>query len=148
MKEIVASIVYFRSAKSVWDELNVQFKYSNDPHVYHSCKELITINQATLSVEAYYTKLKTIWQNLCDYRPAHDCVCREIKKLIENFGYEFIMIFLMRLNESLKSANPSNWASSWYYKGDFIDCSTRTPTIIRNHVETYFLMLLNLSHYL
>lgn len=67
-----------------WDELKDRFKQSNGPHVYQLRKELVTTNQGTLSVEACYTKLKTIWQNLCDYPLAGECSCGGINKLLEH----------------------------------------------------------------
>lgn len=86
--------------KDVWDELNTRFKQSNGPHVYQLRKKLVTTSQGSLSVESYYTKLKTIWQDLIDYRPTIDCSCEGIKPFIQHLDSEFVMIFLMGLNDS------------------------------------------------
>lgn len=51
-------------------------------------------------MESYYTKLKTIWQDLCDYRPIHECTCGGVKLFIEHMDFEFVMIFLMGLSDS------------------------------------------------
>lgn len=99
-KEIATSINYIGSVKAIWDELHTRFKQSNDPHVYQLSKELVTTSQGSLSVESYYTKLKTIWQDLIDYRPAIDCSCEGIKLFIQHLDFEFVMIFLMRLIDS------------------------------------------------
>lgn len=72
-KEIVASIVDIRSVKVVWDELRDRFKQSNDHSIYQFHKEMVTLRKGTMSVETYYTKLKTIWQDLTDYRPTTEC---------------------------------------------------------------------------
>lgn len=102
-KEIAASINYAGSTQEVWDELHTRFKQSNGPHIYQLRKDLITTAQGTSSVEAYYTKLKTIWQDLVDYRPTYDCSCGGIKPIIEHMESEFVMIFLMGLNDSYSS---------------------------------------------
>lgn len=99
-KEIVVSINYTRSANVVWDELHIRFKQSNGSHVYQLQKELVTMNQGTMSVESYYTELKTIWQYLCNYHPKYDCTCDGIKPFIDHLEYELVMIFLMGLSDS------------------------------------------------
>lgn len=102
-KEIAASINYIDSAQAVQDELHTRFKQSNGPHIYQLRKELVTTNQGTMSIESYYTKLKTIWQKLCDYRPALDCTCSGNKTFIEHLNSEFVMIIPMGLNDSYTS---------------------------------------------
>lgn len=53
-----------------------------------------------MCIEAYYAKLKTIWQELVEFRPVHLCTCGNLKSLIENLNYEYVMIFLMGLINS------------------------------------------------
>lgn len=52
-----------------------------------------------MSVETYYTKLKTIWQDLTDYRPTITCACDGLKPFLDHLDLEYVMIFLMGLNE-------------------------------------------------
>lgn len=59
-KEIAASIIYTGSVKAVWDELRDRFKQSSGPSIYQLGKELVTLRQGSMSIEAYYTKLKTV----------------------------------------------------------------------------------------
>ncbi|XP_022145891.1 uncharacterized protein LOC111015239 [Momordica charantia] len=99
-KEIAASIIYTGSAKDIWDELKERFQQSDAPRIFQLRKELVTTIQGTLSIEAYYTKLKTVWQELTDYRPTIDCTCSGLKSLSEFFQSEYVMTFLMGLNES------------------------------------------------
>lgn len=82
-KEIATSINYIRSVKVVWDELHTRFKQSNGPQVYQLHKELVTTSQGSMSVESFYTKLKTIWQDLIDYRPGFDCSCEGSKPFLQ-----------------------------------------------------------------
>lgn len=63
-KEIQASILYTTSAKSVWDELRTRFMQSNGPRQYQLRRELSTLTQDDMSVTQYFTKLKTLWDEL------------------------------------------------------------------------------------
>lgn len=53
-----------------------------------------------MSIEAYYTKLKTIWQDLEDFRPIPECKCEGVKPFLDHLHSEYVMIFLMGLNDS------------------------------------------------
>lgn len=64
---------------------------------------MVTTVQDNLSIEAYYTKIKTIGQDLNDYRPINDCTCGGLKSFIQHLDSEYIMIFFMGLNESYSS---------------------------------------------
>ena len=50
------------------------------------------------SISVYFTKLKTIWEELSNYRPV--CTCGGVKNLSSHYQMEYIMSFLMRLNDS------------------------------------------------
>lgn len=97
-KDITASIVYDGSVKDVWGELRDRFKQPNGPSIYQLRKEFVTLRQGNMSVEVYYTKLKTIWQDLNDYRPTDSCTCGGMKNFIKHLKSEYIMTFLMGLN--------------------------------------------------
>ncbi|KAA0054564.1 uncharacterized protein E5676_scaffold519G00110 [Cucumis melo var. makuwa] len=71
-KEIAASLVYHGSVKEVWDELKEIYRQSNGPHIYQLRRDLVTATQGSLSIEMYYAKITTIWQELVEYRPMND----------------------------------------------------------------------------
>lgn len=102
-KEIAASIVYKGSVKEVWKELEERFKQSNGPQVFQLRKELLTTSQGSMSVETYYTKLKTIWQNLVDFRPTITCTCDGLNTFLDYLDSEFVMIFLLGLSDDYAS---------------------------------------------
>ncbi|KAL5543790.1 hypothetical protein UlMin_007574 [Ulmus minor] len=59
--------------------------------------------QEQSSVSVYFTKLKTIWEKLSNYRPncsCGKCLCEGIKRLNEHHQMEYIMSFLMGLDDS------------------------------------------------
>lgn len=45
-------------------------------------------------------KLPLIWQELVEYQLIDECTCEGLKKMIDFLNVEFVMIFLMGLNES------------------------------------------------
>ncbi|XP_022871010.1 uncharacterized protein LOC111390234 [Olea europaea var. sylvestris] len=61
------------------------------------------ISASVIYSDAYFTKLKTIWEELSNYRPLCSrgkCVCGGNKKLVEHYQMEYVMSFLMGLHES------------------------------------------------
>ncbi|XP_022156861.1 uncharacterized protein LOC111023702 [Momordica charantia] len=63
-KEISASILFSESARDIWIDLNERFEKSNDPCIYQLKRALATLAQDQQSVSAYFTKLKSLWDEL------------------------------------------------------------------------------------
>lgn len=99
-KQIAASLIYTDCVKDVWDQLKRRYHQVSGSRIYQLRKDLVTTNQGLMSVEDYYAKLSTIWQELNEYRPLNKCVCDGSKTLFEHLDSEFVMTFLMGLNES------------------------------------------------
>ena len=53
-----------------------------------------------LTISSYFTKLKTLWGELKEFRPVPVCSCGGMKKLMEFQQQEYVFQFLMGLNES------------------------------------------------
>ena len=54
-------------------------------------------------VSAYFTKLKTIYDELGNFRPicnCGNCSCGGVRALTDHYQIEYVMSFLMGLNES------------------------------------------------
>ncbi|CAA0821968.1 Unknown protein, partial [Striga hermonthica] len=66
-KEIVEAFIYKKNAKQLWDELAKRYGESNSPLKYQLQKKIATFSQGTLTVPAYYTKLKCLWDE-------HSCI--------------------------------------------------------------------------
>lgn len=61
----------------------------------------MNLRQEQSSISIYFTKLKTIWEELGNYRPNCSCVkysCGGVKHLNEHHQMEYIMYFLMGLD--------------------------------------------------
>lgn len=65
-------------------------------------RELATLSQDQNSVSLYFTKLKSAWDELNQYRPvcSCSCTCSGTKLAIAFLEYEYLMNLLIGLNES------------------------------------------------
>lgn len=72
-KEISASVIYSDSAHDIWVDLKERFQQRNGPRIFQLKRELMNLTQGQMSVSVYFTKLKTIWEELSNYRPVCSC---------------------------------------------------------------------------
>ncbi|KAL0304654.1 UNVERIFIED_CONTAM: Retrovirus-related Pol polyprotein from transposon RE1 [Sesamum angustifolium] len=107
-KDIVEAFMYASSSRELWLELQRRYGRSNGPMLYQIQQELSTVSQGDLSVTAYLTKVKKLWNELSCLDPAPKCTCGkcicEISKVIspKNESTE-LMQFLMGLHEVYES---------------------------------------------
>ncbi|KAL5547625.1 hypothetical protein UlMin_002856 [Ulmus minor] len=102
-KEISASIMFASSAREIWLDLKDRFQQKNGPRIFQLKRELMNLRQDQNSVSIYFTKLKTIREELSNYRPncsCGKCSCGGVKHLNEHHQMEHIMSFLMGLDDS------------------------------------------------
>ena len=102
-KEISASIIFSDSACEIWLDLKDRFQQRNGPRIFQLRRELMNHMQDQSPVSVYFTKLKIIWEELNNYRPSCSCgkcTCGGVKKLNSHYQMEYIMSFLMGLNDS------------------------------------------------
>ncbi|XP_062028519.1 uncharacterized protein LOC133744425 [Rosa rugosa] len=91
--DIFDSVIYYTTAREVWEDLREHFSQSNAPRIFQIQREIAYLKQEQLSVAAYYTKLKDLWDELASYTDSI-CTCgvqQDRQKLMQ---------FLMGLNES------------------------------------------------
>ncbi|KAL5549734.1 hypothetical protein UlMin_004965 [Ulmus minor] len=102
-KEISASIIFSVFAYEIWLDLKDRFQKSNGPRIFQLRRELMNNVQDQNYVSVYFTKLKSIWEELSNYRPnctCGKCTCGGVKQLISHYQIEYIMSFLMGLHDS------------------------------------------------
>ncbi|RVW58109.1 hypothetical protein CK203_111120 [Vitis vinifera] len=75
----------------VWEDLCERFSQSNAPRIFEIQRDIACLRQEQLSVSAYYTKLKGLWDELASYNAAAHGAQQDQQKLMQ---------FLMGLNES------------------------------------------------
>jgi hypothetical protein len=102
-KKISASVIYLDTAFEVWQDLKERFTQSNGPRVYELQKAIASLSQDQCSVSTFYTKLKALWDELINFRPIPTCNCGALKVLLDYQHYEYVMKFLVGLNDSYAS---------------------------------------------
>nr|KYP43048.1 hypothetical protein KK1_035543 [Cajanus cajan] len=98
-KDLQASVIYSSSAAAIWNDLRIRFQQQNGPRVFQLRRDLMTLKQDSFSITHYFTKVKASWEELAEYKPLHTCGCGGIKYWIDYHQYEYVMLFLMGLNE-------------------------------------------------
>lgn len=63
---IAKSVLFLKSARSIWKDLEDRFGSSSITELYSLEQELAEISQNNQSVSEYYTKLKTVWDSIDD----------------------------------------------------------------------------------
>ncbi|KAL0303006.1 UNVERIFIED_CONTAM: hypothetical protein Sradi_6168700 [Sesamum radiatum] len=99
-KDIVESFLYTTTARELWVELETRFGQGNGPMVYQLKREISSIAQGTLSVSAYFSRLKKLWDELICLNPVPQCSCGASKEMTDINNEDHLMQFLMGLNET------------------------------------------------
>ncbi|KAF5480412.1 hypothetical protein F2P56_001165 [Juglans regia] len=102
-KNIASSILYIDVAADVWKDLQEHFSQRNRPRIFQLKKAISSLTQEQQSVSDYFTQLKAYWDELANYRQLPQCTCGIVKKNLEFQQEEYIMQFLMGLNDSFTS---------------------------------------------
>ena len=79
--------MFASSAREIWLDLKDRFQQKNGPRIFQLRRELMNLRQDQNSISIYFTKLKTIWEELSNYRPncsCGKCSCEGVKHLNEH----------------------------------------------------------------
>ncbi|XP_061341652.1 uncharacterized protein LOC133287968 [Gastrolobium bilobum] len=74
-KAIVDSLIYFSNVSDVWNDLRTRFQQANGPRIFQLKQEIASLHQGSLDVNTYYTKLKTLCEELQSHLPLPTCTC-------------------------------------------------------------------------
>nr|XP_009775954.1 PREDICTED: uncharacterized protein LOC104225791 [Nicotiana sylvestris] len=106
--DISQSVIYSKSAKSLWDEVNQRYGQANGAKMYEVQKDLSTISQGSSDVGSYFTRVKRLWNEMesldIDSFCVCDCKCGGKHKIIKKMKNQKLMQFLMGLNEVFNNA--------------------------------------------
>jgi hypothetical protein len=95
--ELADSVLSCNTPHAIWEDLHERFSLGNAPCIFQVQRDIYRIEQGQMSVAAYYTKLKGLWDELVSFN-SETCTCgaqNDRTKLIQ---------FLMGLNESYSGA--------------------------------------------
>ncbi|XP_076931965.1 uncharacterized protein LOC143597321 [Bidens hawaiensis] len=99
-KEIRTSVKYAVTAQDIWSDLKERFGNTSAPRAYELKQSLMTTKQEGVSVSAYFTKLRSLWDEIQLVFPIPTCNCKgcscEIGKQLYDFKqkeklYEFLL---------------------------------------------------------
>ncbi|KAL0421888.1 UNVERIFIED_CONTAM: Retrovirus-related Pol polyprotein from transposon RE1 [Sesamum latifolium] len=107
-KDIVNAYLYANSARSLWLELESRYGECDGPLLYKIQREIGSTKQGNLSVTAYYTQLKQLWDELVCLKPpamckCGRCICGSNEAKVEEIEASQLIQFLTGLNESYDS---------------------------------------------
>lgn len=99
-KQLRSSLAFMDNANEIWTELRERFSQQNGPRIYELKKALSNLTQEDDSVSIYYSRLKSLWDELSVYDPLPECTCGKLKLLLDRYYRDCAIQFLMGLNES------------------------------------------------
>ncbi|KAK2366753.1 putative mitochondrial protein [Trifolium repens] len=104
--EIASSIIWLDTAYQVWQELKNRFSQGDFVRISQLYSELYSLKQGQLSVTAYFTKMKIVWDELCNFRPIPNCTssdsgcCNVVNQIHQYRDNDFVLPFLQGLNDN------------------------------------------------
>uniref|UniRef100_A0A803P4N1 CCHC-type domain-containing protein n=1 Tax=Cannabis sativa TaxID=3483 RepID=A0A803P4N1_CANSA len=101
--EIAQSIMYFDLATEMWNDLAERFNEGNGPRIFQLQTQITRLQQGDQSVSAYFTKLKSLWDELKEFQPITTCTCGAMKVFLDCYNQNQVLQFLTGLNESFAS---------------------------------------------
>ncbi|XP_074287537.1 uncharacterized protein LOC141612620 isoform X2 [Silene latifolia] len=108
-EDLHASINFSGTVVEIWKELRDSYSTGNSPRVHQLTTELAECRQKKgQSVIDYYTKLKTIWDELANYSKVHQCTCGAAESIRKEREDERVHQFLMGLDNNLYGNIRSN----------------------------------------
>ncbi|XP_075521400.1 uncharacterized protein LOC142554622 [Primulina tabacum] len=81
-RDIADSLMYISTASEMWIDLRNRFLQSNAPRIFQIKKLLADLHQGSMNISAYYTRLRTLWDELKDFQPVSPCHCGSMKQLV------------------------------------------------------------------
>ncbi|KAJ1688334.1 hypothetical protein LUZ63_019724 [Rhynchospora breviuscula] len=100
------SIAYAETVKELWDDLKERFAIGNSTRIHQLNADIAAARQQGQSVVAYYTRLKSMWDELSNYLKVpmctcQGCTCNMAKDLLKEREDEKTHQFLMGLDDAV-----------------------------------------------
>ncbi|XP_057760853.1 uncharacterized protein LOC130981267 [Arachis stenosperma] len=91
--DIAGSVIWNNSASDLWRDLRRRYYQGDKFRVAELQEELFQLKQGDASITAYYTKLKSIWEDLDNFRPVPNCescdsICSCGLKVMREYRHE------------------------------------------------------------
>lgn len=73
--EVVENVQWMSTAAEVWSDLKKRFCHGDVFRVAEIHEEVYSLKQGDMSIIAFFTKLKSLWQELESFTPIPNCTC-------------------------------------------------------------------------
>ena len=134
-KDIADSLLYLDSASAIWFDLYEHFQQGNGPRIFQIKQNLLALTQGTSDVSTYYIHLKILWDELKEFHPITACTCDGMRVWLEFQEHEFVIQFLMGLNNSYSSIRGQILLLEPLISLSFFGCSRRET--MQSRCSTY-----------
>uniref|UniRef100_A0A803P4U0 Retrotransposon Copia-like N-terminal domain-containing protein n=1 Tax=Cannabis sativa TaxID=3483 RepID=A0A803P4U0_CANSA len=75
----------------------------NGPRIFQLQTQLTRLQQGDQSLSSYFTKMKSLWDELKEFQPITTCTCGAMKIFLDYYNQNQVLQFLTGLNESFAS---------------------------------------------
>ncbi|XP_076959918.1 uncharacterized protein LOC143636131 [Bidens hawaiensis] len=99
-RDISESALYVDTANALWNELNQRFGQASGEKMYQLKKSLCEISQGSKDIATYFTKMKSVWDELSALDSLHVCSCGSSHLFAKREQDDRLVQFLMGLNLS------------------------------------------------
>ncbi|XP_075088172.1 uncharacterized protein LOC142170222 [Nicotiana tabacum] len=96
-REIATSVLGYDTSREVWLDINERFGQSNGSKFIQIQREIGSISQRTSYIASYFTKLRSLWDEMNTTYVGLVCSCGALPKFLEKLK---LFWFLARLNDS------------------------------------------------
>ena len=97
-KSLHGSVAYAETAKELWSDLKDRYSQGNEIRIHQLKREIALTSQGNLSIIEYFTKLKTLWDELGAYLVLPNCNRAKEFSLSRYVEGERVHQFLMGLD--------------------------------------------------
>lgn len=101
--DIRSSTMYAETAHQLWLELEQSFAQQNAPRIFEVKQSITNLKQNQDSVSVYFSRLKTLLDELFNYESIPNCTCGGLKVVVQNQQKDCVMKFLMGLNDTYEA---------------------------------------------
>ena len=107
-KSLPGSIAYAETAEELWSDLKDRYSQSSEIRIHQLTREITLANQGNQMATEYFTKLKTLWDELGAYLALPNYKCTKEFNLSKHFEGEQVHQFLMGLDTKCLGTVRSN----------------------------------------
>ena len=97
-KDLANGMVYFQDSYLLWEELRERFDKISGSRLFSLHREITLLSQGSLSVAAYYTRLKDLWEEQSSLLTVPCCSCVSTQSYAKAIQQQKLLQFLMGLN--------------------------------------------------